>query len=107
MSSRCTSPVLLVIVLFGGSMLPTQCFLGGVLLLRRSALLLLAAPAWMPASALPGSPRFAGKYDDPDYPGALALREGIVPVIRMMGCWWTSHPEDQSFIRWIEQTCSC
>ncbi|CAK9053140.1 unnamed protein product [Durusdinium trenchii] len=79
----------------------------GVLLLRRSALLLLAAPAWMPASALPGSPRFAGKYDDPDYPGALALREGIVPVIRMMGCWWTSHPEDQSFIRWIEQTCSC
>eukprot|EP00434_Breviolum_minutum_P038235 symbB.v1.2.033911.t1/scaffold4284.1/size41988/1 len=30
--------------------------------------LVAQAPA-APAHALPGSPRFAGKYDDPDFPG--------------------------------------
>eukprot|EP00435_Cladocopium_sp_Y103_P074897 s29_g52.t1 len=36
---------------------------------RRSTLLGLFAATPQAAQALPGSPRFAGKYDDPEFPG--------------------------------------
>ena len=43
-----------------------------------------------PRQALPGSPRFAGTYDDPEFPGGLSL--GILGILGIGAGRWLSHP---------------